>query len=139
MYTFFASVVFKILFALVCTQKVIIALQAQDWDLPHRPMTPSRILDHENGASFMFRSGTPGPVILNRRQQAFKRGYLVKKGDYSLEFFNCYEINCSLGYLSLAAVLVGEVIDQTRGRVFPPISKHRKVGWKNEAQPSQFF
>ena len=28
------------------------------------------------------------------------------------------------------------VIDQTRGRVFPPISKHREVGWKNEAQPS---
>ena len=30
------------------------------------------------------------------------------------------------------------VIDQTRGRVFPPISKHREVGWKNEAQP-RFF
>ena len=28
-----------------------------------------------------------------------------------------------------------EVIDQTRGRVFPPSSKHREVGWKNEAQP----
>lgn len=56
-------------------------LQAQDWDLPHRPMTPSRILDQENGSSFMFRSGTPGPVILNRSQQAVKRGYLVKKGD----------------------------------------------------------
>ena len=26
----------------------------------------------------------------------------------------------------------------TRGRVFPPISKHREVGWKNEAQPSFF-
>ena len=34
---------------------------------------------------------------------------------------------------------VCEVIDQTRGRVFPPISKHREVGWKNEAQPSFFF
>ena len=31
-----------------------------------------------------------------------------------------------------------DVIDQTRGRVFPPISKHREVGWKNEAQPSFF-
>ena len=31
-----------------------------------------------------------------------------------------------------------EVIDQTQGRVFPPISKHREVGWKNEAQPSFF-
>ena len=31
-----------------------------------------------------------------------------------------------------------EVIDQTRGRVFPPISKHREVSWKNEAQPSFF-
>ena len=31
-----------------------------------------------------------------------------------------------------------EVIDQTRGRVFPPISKHREVGWKNEAQLSFF-
>ena len=31
------------------------------------------------------------------------------------------------------------VIDQTRGRVFPPISKHREVGWKNEAQPSVFL
>ena len=30
------------------------------------------------------------------------------------------------------------VIDQTQGRVFPPISKHREVGWKNEAQPSFF-
>ena len=29
-----------------------------------------------------------------------------------------------------------QVIYQTRGRVFPPISKHREVGWKNEAQPS---
>ena len=29
-----------------------------------------------------------------------------------------------------------EGIDQTRGRVFPPISKHREVGWKNEGQPS---
>ena len=28
--------------------------------------------------------------------------------------------------------------NQTRGRVFPPISKHREVGWKNEAQPSYF-
>ena len=27
-----------------------------------------------------------------------------------------------------------EVIDQTRGRVFTPISKHREVGWKNEAR-----
>ncbi|XP_068741233.1 ras GTPase-activating protein 1-like [Montipora capricornis] len=54
--------------------------RAQDWDLPHRPMTPSRILDQEDGSSFMFRSGALGPVILNRRQQAFKRGYLVKKG-----------------------------------------------------------
>ena len=31
-----------------------------------------------------------------------------------------------------------EVIDQTRGRVSPPISKHREVGWKNKAQPSFF-
>ena len=31
-----------------------------------------------------------------------------------------------------------EVIDQTRGRVFPPISKHLEVGRKNEAQP-RFF
>ena len=31
-----------------------------------------------------------------------------------------------------------EVIDQTRGRVFPSISKHREVDWKNEAQPSFF-
>ena len=31
-----------------------------------------------------------------------------------------------------------EVIVQTRGRVFPPISKHREVGWENEAQP-RFF
>ena len=31
-----------------------------------------------------------------------------------------------------------DVIDQRRGRVFPPISKHREVGWKNEAQPSFF-
>ena len=31
------------------------------------------------------------------------------------------------------------MIDQTRGRVFPPISKHREVGWKNEAQPSFFL
>ena len=31
------------------------------------------------------------------------------------------------------------VIDQTRGRVFPPISKHREVGWKNEGQPIFFF
>ena len=31
-----------------------------------------------------------------------------------------------------------EVIYQTRGRAFPPISKHREVGWKNEAQPSFF-
>ena len=30
------------------------------------------------------------------------------------------------------------VIYQTRGRVFPPISKHREVGWKNEARPSFF-
>ena len=30
------------------------------------------------------------------------------------------------------------VIYQTRGRVFPPISKHREVGWKNEAQLSFF-
>ncbi|KAJ7365846.1 Ras GTPase-activating protein 1 [Desmophyllum pertusum] len=54
--------------------------RAQDWDLPHRPMTPSRILDQQNGSSFMFRSGAPGPAILNRTQPAFKRGYLVKKG-----------------------------------------------------------
>ena len=27
-----------------------------------------------------------------------------------------------------------DVIYQTRGRVFPPISKHGEVGWKNEAQ-----
>lgn len=27
------------------------------------------------------RSGAPGPAILNRSQPAFKRGYLVKKGD----------------------------------------------------------
>ena len=27
---------------------------------------------------------------------------------------------------------------QTRGRVFPPISKHREVGCKNKAQPSFF-
>ena len=58
-----------------------ITFQAQDWDLPHRPMTPSRILDQQNGSSFMFRSGAPGPAILNRTQPAFKRGYLVKKGD----------------------------------------------------------
>ena len=31
-----------------------------------------------------------------------------------------------------------QVIYQTRGRAFPPISKHREVGWKNEAQP-RFF
>ena len=31
-----------------------------------------------------------------------------------------------------------DIIYQTRGRVFPPISKHREVGWKNEAQP-RFF
>ena len=31
-----------------------------------------------------------------------------------------------------------QVIDQTRGRVFPPISKHREIGWKNEAQQSFF-
>ena len=31
------------------------------------------------------------------------------------------------------------VIDQIRGRVFPPISNHREVGWKNEAQPSFFL
>ena len=31
-----------------------------------------------------------------------------------------------------------DIIDQTRGRVFSPISKHREVGWKNEAQPSFF-
>ncbi|CAH3132087.1 unnamed protein product [Porites lobata] len=53
--------------------------RAQDWDLPHRPMSPSRILSRENGSSFMFTSGTPGPLIY-RSQQAFKRGYLVKKG-----------------------------------------------------------
>ena len=35
-------------------------------------------------------------------------------------------------------VLMGELISQTRGRVFPLISKHRKVGWKNEAQPRSF-
>ena len=29
-----------------------------------------------------------------------------------------------------------ELIYQTRERVFPPISKHREAGWKNEAQPS---
>ena len=29
----------------------------------------------------MFTSGTPGPLIY-RSQQAFKRGYLVKKGDF---------------------------------------------------------
>ena len=34
--------------------------------------------------------------------------------------------------------LVFDVTDQTWGRVFPPISKHREVGWKNEAQPSFF-
>ena len=27
------------------------------------------------------RSRAPGPAILNRSQPAFKRGYLVKKGD----------------------------------------------------------
>ena len=32
-----------------------------------------------------------------------------------------------------------DVIDQTRGRVFPPISKHREVGWKNKEQPSVFL
>ena len=59
-----------------------IVFQAQDWDLPHRPMTPSRKLDQQNGSSFMFnRSRAPGPAILNRSQPAFKRGYLVKKGD----------------------------------------------------------
>ena len=31
------------------------------------------------------------------------------------------------------------VIDQTLERVFPPISKYREVGWKNEAQPSFFL
>ena len=38
-----------------------------------------------------------------------------------------------------AFLVYTEVIDQTRGRVFPPISKHRGVGWKNEAQPSFFL
>lgn len=66
------------------------ALQAQDWDLPHRPMTPSRILDQDNGSSFLFRSGALGPVILNRSQLAFKRGYLVKKGDCNGVFFNLF-------------------------------------------------
>ena len=60
-----------------------VLLQAEDWDFPHRPMTPSRILDKENGSSFSFKSG---PVILNRRQREsgsnFKRGYLVKKGNH---------------------------------------------------------
>ena len=32
-----------------------------------------------------------------------------------------------------------EVIDQTRGTVLSPISKHREVGWKNEAEPSFFL
>ena len=60
-----------------------LVFQAQDWDLPHRPMTPSRKLDQQNGSSFMFsRSRAPGPAILNRSQPAFKRGYLVKKGDF---------------------------------------------------------
>ena len=43
--------------------------------------------------------------------------------------------------ISLPQVLeleIKDVIYQTRGRVFPPISKHRKVGWKNEVQPSFF-
>ena len=57
--------------------------QAQDWDLPHRPMTPSRKLEQQDGSSFMFnRSRAPGPAILNRSQPAFKRGYLVKKGKF---------------------------------------------------------
>ena len=34
---------------------------------------------------------------------------------------------------SVLILLFLDVIDQTRGRVFPPISKHREVGWKNEA------
>ncbi|KAL9987198.1 hypothetical protein ACROYT_G001462 [Oculina patagonica] len=55
--------------------------RAQEWDLPHRPMTPSRVLDQQNGSSFLFnRFGAPGPAILNRSQPTFKRGFLVKKG-----------------------------------------------------------
>ena len=39
---------------------------------------------------------------------------------------------------SIAFPTLFEVIYQTRGRVFPPISKHQEVGWKSEAQPSFF-
>ena len=66
-----------------------IAIQAQDWDLPHRPMTPSRKLEQQDGSSFMFnRSRAPGPAILNRSQPASKRGYLVKKGDFGVPFLS---------------------------------------------------
>ena len=52
---------------------------------------------------------------------------------------NFYKVTCSNGEVFLTFVkLVFHVIYQTRGRVFPPISKHREVGWKNEAQPSFF-
>ena len=49
-----------------------------------------------------------------------------------IDLFECFS-----GKLKLQKVV--EVIYQTRGRVFPPISKHREVGGKNEAQPSFFF
>ena len=42
---------------------------------------------------------------------------------------------CYSGQIFIKTFLVK---DQTRGRVFSPISKHREVGWKNEAQPSFF-
>ena len=38
----------------------------------------------------------------------------------------------------IQAFYTNKVIYQTRGRVFPPIFKHREVGWKNKAQLSFF-
>lgn len=64
-----------------CWHKPIFCLQPLDldWDLPHRPLTPSRLTDTNDGA-FTFRSSRIGPSILSRSQLAYKRGYLVKKG-----------------------------------------------------------
>ena len=40
--------------------------------------------------------------------------------------------------VSHSSMCILHVMYQTRGRVFPLISKHQEVGWKNEAQPIEF-
>ena len=111
------------------------------WERVFDPRCSHRRSATSAGISFQY-SGSIADHVQDQLRRTFKQktsnvvSYVLWSFCALCKLIPIDLFGCFSGKLKLQKTM--ELIYQTRGRVFPPISKHREVGWKNEAQPSFF-